>query len=349
MAAKAQKRKQDASSYGSGFDGPGDRFEHKPPSRANTFPHARSKSQDTKFGNTNYAPRSETADFPHNGMSHPFEMLQRNNPDIAMASPSTLTSGLSQTQDSFPASPVDQKEQSFPLADISAVMFPSADPVEYPNQNAAAGAQSYDDILKSLASDPSFPFPTSLNELRVQRAAGAGTFVPPSSTFMFNNGETNDQNQIFEADMQLLGPMPAYMMHGGGFAQGGNSSGNNGGVNTPTDFTSQFLNQAGTHVFTPGGGSNPVNNVNLDQLLSGEEWSNLNQNAGYGSMMQQQNMFGNPTTNVTSNFGSAPASEKGNSARTSTEIHDRSQVGGKNVSFDDMNPGVLGWNLGGYP
>lgn len=351
MAAKANKRKQDASSYGTKYDSAPENFDYKPPSRANTFPHVRSKSRDAKAGIANNVPRSDTMDYTQSTAPHLYDMIQRSNPDAVMGSPS-LTSGLSQTQDSFPASPIDQKEQNFPLADISAVMFPSADPVEYPNQNPAAGAQSYDDILKSLASDPSFPFPTSLNELRVQRAAGAGGFVPPSSTFMFNNGESGEQNQIYDADMQLLGPMPAYMMHSGGFAsQSGNNSGNNGGMNTPTDFTSQFLNQSGNQVFAPSSGQNPVNGVNLESLLSGEEWSNLNQNAGYGSVMPQNNMFGGGQTTSAGgagNFGSATASEKGNSARTSTEIHDRSQFGTKNVSFDDLNPGVLGWNLGGY-
>jgi hypothetical protein len=223
-------------------------------------------------------------------------------------------------------------------------MFPSSDPVEYPNQTAVPAGQSYDDILKNLAADPTFPFPTSLDELRMHRAAGAGEFVPPSSTFMFNNaGESHDQSNTFDTDMQLLGPMPAYMMHGNSFPnQSGNNSGNNGGVNTPTDFTSQFLNQSSNQMFVQSG-QNPVNNVDLEQLLSGEEWLNPNHNLGYGAILQNSgNTFQQPPSNPQS------VSDKGNSARTSTDMHDRSQFGTKNVSFDDLNPGVLGWNLGGY-
>lgn len=284
-------------------------------------------------------------DYAHQNPAHYYELMQQSN-DVVATPP--LTSGLSQSHESFPASPVDAKDQNFPLADISAVMFPSADPVEYPHQNAAPGAQSYDDILKSLASDPTFPFPTSLNELRMHRAGGAGTFVPPSSTFMHNEG--NDQNQMYDVDVQLLGPMPAYMMHNGSFGgqQSGTNSGN--GVNTPTDFTSQFLNQSGNQMFTSGGGQNPVNNVNLDQLLSGEEWANLNQNTGYGSIVQNQWSNQNPLANGQPQTTSNPQSVSGKdtSNRTSMEINDRTQFGTKNVSFDDLNPGVLGWNLGGY-
>jgi hypothetical protein len=248
-------------------------------------------------------------------------------------------------------------------------MFPSADPVEYPNQHAAAG-QSYDDILKSLVNDPSFPFPTTLNELRMQRAAGSGTFVPPSSTFMYNGGDANDQNQMYDNDVQLLGPMPAYMMQGSAFAQP-NSSDNGGAsdtINTPTDFTSQFLNQQGNHFLQAGGGQNAVANVNLEQLLGGEEWSGLNPNAGYASTMSQMFLhtgMNQPMTTATTSSGagntfntagqqtSQPASSADmNSARTSMDLNDRSsaaaQFGSKNVSFDDLNPGVLGWNLGNY-
>ena len=296
--------------------------------------------------------RSDTLQYPPQNSTRVYDILHQNNAD-AVATPPSLTSGLSHHQESFPASPVDPKDQNFPLADISAVMFPSSDPVEYPNQSGVSTGQSYDDILKSLAADPTFPFPTSLDELRMHRAAGTGTFVPPSSTFMFNGGESHDQNNTLDADMQLLGPMPAYMMHGGSFApQSGNNSGNNGGVNTPTDFTSQFLNQSGTQIFVQGG-QNPVNNVDLEQLLSGEEWSNPNQNLGYGAMLQNK-AFGSQNPNSGTSTFQQPTSnpqsvsDKGNSARTSTDLHDRAQFGTKNVSFDDLNPGVLGWNLGSY-
>jgi hypothetical protein len=242
------------------------------------------------------------------------------------------------------------QEQNFPLADISAVMFPSADPVEYPNQNATTG-QSYEDILKSLANDPSFPFPTTLNELRMQRAAGSSTFVPPSSTFMFSNGDGNDQNQIYDNDIQLIGPMPAYMMQGSPFTgqQGSSNNSGNDTVNTPTDFTAQFLNQQGNHILSTGQSS--VANMNLDQLLGGEEWEGLNQNPGYAATIPQ--MFASQASgaNAFQRQTSQPTSSTGtnlNSARTSADLNDRSQFNTKNVSFDDLNPGVLDWNLGGY-
>jgi hypothetical protein len=351
----AKKRKQDASTYASTHSEKSELQDLKPPSRASTFPHARSKSKDVKMGEPGNPSRLDTLNYPPQSTAQYYDTLHHSNADGATASPS-LTSGISHNQESFPASPADQKDQSFPLADISAVMFPSSDPVEYPNQSVVPAGHSYDDILKNLAADPTFPFPTSLDELRMHRAAGAGAFVPPSSTFMFNNaGESQDQNNNFDTDMQLLGPMPAYMMHGGGFnSQSGNNSGNNGGMNTPTDFTSQFLNQSGNQMFVQAGQQNPVNTVDLDQLLNGEEWSNPNQNSGYGAILQNNNAFGT-NQNANSNFQQratsnpqSVVSDRGNSARTSADMHEGNQFGTKNVSFDDLNPGILGWNLGGY-
>lgn len=366
-SAAGKKRKQDSMSNGP-QQNPADidAAELNPPSRAATFPHVHSRntSKDIAMADASNLPGSD-ADYGRQTTAHLYDMLQRNNLEAMIASPS-LTSGLSQAQDSFPPSPVDTKDQNFPLADLSAVMFPSADPVAYPDQSLSAG-QSYEDILKSLASDPTFPFPTSFNEFRAQRAAGVGTFVPPSSTFMFNNGEASDQTQVYDSDIQLLGPMPAYMMHGGGSfpPNSGMNTSDNGGMNTGPEFTSQFLHQPGNGVPAAQNGGqnlNPLSNLDLEQLLSGEEWSNLNQNTGYGSVMPH-NVFGSQaalTSSPAGDFGvgigqpqvagaslSLPSS-KGASTRNSMDVSDRAHSGSKNVSFDDLNPSGFGWNLGGY-
>jgi hypothetical protein len=349
----AKKRKQDASSYSSAHNGvltEGPGLINKASLRASTFPHVRSKSVDRKnasLGNVS-VPGPDTIGYPNANTTNFYDLLHPNTTDGVDTPP--LTAGLSHAHDSFPVSPIMAQEQNFPLADISAVMFPSADPVEYPNQNATTG-QSYEDILKSLANDPSFPFPTTLNELRMQRAAGSSTFVPPSSTFMFSNGDGNDQNQIYDNDIQLIGPMPAYMMQGSPFTgqQGSSNNSGNDTVNTPTDFTAQFLNQQGNHILSTGQSS--VANMNLDQLLGGEEWEGLNQNPGYAATIPQ--MFASQASgaNAFQRQTSQPTSSTGtnlNSARTSADLNDRSQFNTKNVSFDDLNPGVLDWNLGGY-
>jgi hypothetical protein len=312
---------------------------------------------DRKTGTSgkNGVPRVDAMGFPNSNTTNFYDLLYPNTAD-GVSTPS-LTAGLSQGHEFSPASPVTSPEQNFPLTDISAVMFPSADPVEYPNQNTNAG-QSYDDILKSLTDDPSFPFPTTLNELKMQRAAGSGTFVPPSSTFTFNGGDSNDQSQMYDNDVQLLGPMPAYMMQGPPFTQQGNSnSGGNSTVNTPADLTSQFLHQQNDR-YLGSGSQNIVANVNLDQLLGGEEWSDLNQTSGYAATVSQ--LFAPPAINQaaganTYNTGqqqtSQPASNADtemNSARTSMELNDQPQVSSRNITFNNLNPSALSWNLGAF-
>jgi hypothetical protein len=244
----------------------------------------------------------------------------------------SLSSGISHRQESFPASPTGFNDQSFPLADLSAMMFPSADPFAYPNQTAAP-AQSYDDLIKNLGNDPSFPFPATLEELRLQREAGTNGFVPPSSTFVFNdNGNGNDQNNHNDGDVQLLGPMPMYLMQGGpSVNQQGNirQNGNNG----------NFRNNIG-HFHVPAQPQTygpSAANVNLDQLLGGEEWAGMHTDRNMGNI---GNMF---TPSAISRDGAQPFTGKLTARGDATT---NGQDGP--LSFDDLNPGVLGWNLDGY-
>jgi len=204
------------------------------------------------------------------------------------------------------------------LADLSAMMFPSADPFAYPNQTAAP-AQTYDNLLKNLGDDPSFPFPASLDELRMQRHAGSDAFVPPSSTFIFNSDDSLDKNLSPDNDVQLLGPMPAYMMQGGVAPQ---ASRMNGGGTRFQQMQQQYPEQNQSQIY----GNFPAN-VDLDQLLGGEEWVGSVGLSNMGSML-------GPTGAFTGKMGGG-----------SSLVNDNSQ---ERVSFDDLNPGSLGWNLDGY-
>lgn len=233
------------------------------------------------------------------------------------STPSLSSATLSHAQDSFPASPTTYNDQSFPLADLSAMMFPSADPFAYQNQTAAP-AQSYDNLIKNLGNDPSFPFPSTLEEMRLHREANG--FIPPSSTFGYNNGNGTDHNAMQDGDVQLLGPMPMYMMQGGPTPQQQNASNNNGDY---SNVGQHFQQQGQPATYGPSSA-----NVNLDQLLGGEEWAYRDHDRN-GNMAQVFTQSGRPF------------SGKMNARGTDTP-------GQQSVSFDDLNPGALGWNLDGY-
>jgi hypothetical protein len=248
----------------------------------------------------------------------------------------SLSSGISHRHESsFPASPSTLHDQNFPLADLSAMMFPSEDPFAYPNQTAAP-AQSYDNLIKNLGNDPAFPFPSSLDELRQQRESGATGFVPPSSTFGFdetNNGNGNERNGNHDSDVTLLGPMPMYLMQGGPSVSqqrnerprsNGQTWGNIGHIPIPVQ----------TQTYGPSSAS-----VNLDQLLGGEEWAGMHADRGMG------NMSSSFTPSAIQRTGAQPFQPKMASRAPADTKYTNGPEG---ISFDDLNPGVLGWNLDGY-
>ena len=284
--------------------------------------------------------------------------------DFAAANATTpsLSSGYSQQQDSsFSTSPQQDlnDQQSFPLADLSAMMFPSADPFAYPNQPSGTD-QTYDNLLKNLGSNPSFPFPAQLEALRMQRINGSNNgFVPPSSTFMFASSNGTDQTSPHDADVQLLGPMPMYLMQGGSAQQHQHQQ----NQQLQHDFASpsascpttpslantihrQPRSQAATNKYFPGNGPP---NMNLDQLLGGEEWAGLpTDRTGPGPNI---NAFVSPgpfarRTLPGQGPGAIPAPAV--SAAQATNINGNGNGNGNGVqglTFDDLTPGQLGWGL----
>ncbi|TLD36974.1 hypothetical protein E2P81_ATG02756 [Venturia nashicola] len=278
------------------------------PKRANTFPNGSPGMDKAQaYPTTGHSFQGLDTMYPQSSNASFYDPTQLMPVDTE--STPSLSSGVSARQESFPASPSTFVEQNFPLADLSAMMFPSADPFAYPNQTAPP-AQTYDNLLKNLGDDPSFPFPATLDELRMQRNAGSNTFVPPSSTFMFNNGNGMD-GQSNDNDVQLFGPMPAYMMQGGAAPR---SNGN------PSFGQMQQQYQGGQS--QPQQYGNPAANVNLDELLGSEEWAG-NGLSSMASVLGPQGPFVPKTTN-----GQAV------------------MAGQDGVSFESMNPGRLGWDMG---
>jgi hypothetical protein len=272
----------------------------------------------------------------------------------------SLSSGYSQQQDSvFSASPQQNinDQQSFPLADLSAMMFPSADPFAYPNQPSGTD-QTYDNLLKNLGNNPSFPFPAQLEALRMQRINGSSNgFVPPSSTFMFAATNGNEQHSPHDADVQLLGPMPMYLMQGGSSQQhqqqnqqiqhdfAGHANNNPSSSTPPTPSIANTMQQprtqAATNKYFPNTGPP---NMNLDQLLGGEEWAGLpTDRTGPGPNI---NAFVSPgpfTRRTVPGHGPGSVPATMNSAALGGDV---SGVGG--LTFDDLTPSQLGWGLEGF-
>jgi hypothetical protein len=146
---------------------------------------------------------------------------------------------------------------------------------------------------------------------------------------MFNNGNSNDQTQSHEGDVQLLGPMPAYLMQGGPSApqQLGTQTNGNSNANSYGFGSNQFQSgQSQPQIYATN-----ATNMDLDQLLGGEEWGG----AGLGSMNA---VLGGPTGTFTGKL----AREAGTSSTPSTGPQSQG------VTFDDLNPGSLGWNLDNY-
>lgn len=346
----AKKRKQDSSPHlhtkATHLDV---KTEFGAPARASTFPHSRSRSVDRKQTFVSLNDNTQKFDamaFPNANTTNFYDLSH----SVAGESIGTppLSAGYSQSHASFPASPGTlSNEPSFPLADLSAMMFPSGDPVAYPNQ-AAAPAQSYDDILKSLSNDPTFPLPNTLDELRIQRAVGSGTFVPPSSTFMFNGSA--DQSHLHDNEVQLLGPMPAYMMQGASFAQQQDLTNGTSTSTFPPNTTNNATFPRNNQFFAPTTSTNNIANVDLETLLGGEEWSGSSV-GGYGQMFGPTGGFSNQSSSGASSFtntNTRGGKAEGAEAMDGVLEAGRSKVGSRAVTFDDLNPGALGWNLDGY-
>ncbi|KAF2403557.1 hypothetical protein EJ06DRAFT_282845 [Trichodelitschia bisporula] len=299
-----------------------------PPRRSSTFPEAAPTMGE--FGKAYNAPVDlNQYSFPQAqvtqsffDVAHPLHLSMHTTPTPTMSSATPALTHSTHDSNSFPASPA-IPEPSFPLADLSAIMFPSADPFAYPNQSAPP-AHTYDAILKSLGDDPTFPFPASLEALRGfqgrtgQAADVQGGFVPPSSAFMFRDGgrarggEEERHGSAMgldeDGDVQLLGPMPMYAM------QGGSSNGPqvNGG---PARGFQEHAN--GGQVQGNGGP-----NMNLDLLLGGEEWAGI---SGYAERYDAE-------------VGPFRAKE-------GRVVKKEPREG---ITFDDLTPGALGWGLDGY-
>ncbi|KAJ9637170.1 Gypsy retrotransposon integrase-like protein 1 [Coniosporium tulheliwenetii] len=209
-------------------------------------------------------------------------------PNMSFAAPQQHFSPLTSTADFA------SNSGSFypPIPDLSAMMFPSADPFAYPNPpmttfensafnnlamnfNGASGPGAGGLPQPSTLPDPLYSFPPTSHP--------GGNSNRNSGIFMQNTDSalpsgsgglgTPDLDGSGELDVQLFGPMPMYMMQGGQQEQQLEPQGNN--------FQPQRAAQGGG-AWDPnlqrglqGGLGAGGEGVDLNQLFVGQEWAGV--------------------------------------------------------------------------
>jgi hypothetical protein len=181
-------------------------------------------------------------------------------------------------QQSFPAAPLvnaftDPTSLNVPLDDISTMMFPSADPMAYPIQPMTTFEDSHPQGFGFKHESP------NMVQIAFQ-AAGVNDMKPSPPAFNSPGGMGNVRMAPRRSDneVQLLGPMPMYLMQGAqqrGFQPPPNSS--------------------APHMPLQDDG-----NMNFDDIFGGEEWAQTFMDPQLG-LSGQGTGFGNP-----SNFPNGP-------------------------------------------
>jgi hypothetical protein len=148
-----------------------------------------------------------------------------------------------QQRASYPATPlstnfVDPSGLSVP--DVSTIMFPSADPLAYPNQPMTAFESRHPQVFDRNTASPAIGMHPPMSGVDIKPHPAA--YAPP--------GFGHNQSRRPEGDVQLFGQMPMYLMQGGQAQRG----------------------------YQPHSGSPnvhlPSNNLPFDDLMTQDEWAN---------------------------------------------------------------------------
>lgn len=237
-------------------------------------------------------------------------------PSLSSPSMQNFPPQVTPSKSTFDNSP--QLPENFPLADLSAMMFPNPDPLAYPNQAGPNSDLNYESLFKNMTSaNPScsamFPTPSL-----PQSSSDSAGFMPPSSTFMYGTSSNTNQPFSQDGDVPLLGPMPMYMMQGQPQSDQPDPA--------PSAVAQQQqAQQAIRNKYFPSG---PSANMNLDALLGNEEWAGLP--AGRAPVA---GFVGTGVASTDGAFRSKNPQTQGNE---------------QGVQFEDLTPGMLGWGLEGF-
>ncbi|KAF1842958.1 uncharacterized protein K460DRAFT_356749 [Cucurbitaria berberidis CBS 394.84] len=192
------------------------------PRRASTFPESIPNSKRTAHGHS--LPISQTH-LANLGLDPAYNSPSATNPEYFDAVPSlTPTSstaslasfGVAQThmpqqRSSFPPTPLtssftDPSGLNIPISDISTMMFPSTDPLAYPNQPMTMFENTHPHVFDRNTSSPIVGgIPHQMSGIDIK---------PHPANFPPTGMSSGPGRRLNDNDVQLFGPMPMYMMHG---------------------------------------------------------------------------------------------------------------------------------------
>ncbi|KAJ4361970.1 Gypsy retrotransposon integrase-like protein 1 [Neocucurbitaria cava] len=238
------------------------------PRRASTFPESIPNAKRTAHGHS--LPISQTH-LANLGLDPAYSSPSPSNPDYFEAvpglTPTSSTASLGsfgvapthhpQPRTSFPPTPLsssftDPSALNVPLSDISTMMFPSADPLAYPNQPMTTFENTHPQVFDRGTSSPIVGgAPHQMSGIDIK---------PPPTTYTSTGIPAGPSRRMNDNEVQLYGPMPMYLMQG---AQGQGQRG--------------YPPQAGgSHMQIPG------QNMQFDDLLNQEEWAQTFLDPGIG-------------------------------------------------------------------
>jgi hypothetical protein len=250
---------------------------------------------------------------------------------------------ISRQKDSIPDSTL--PNTNFPLADLSSVMFPNPDPFAYPNQQSGAESK-FDDLMKNLSNAPLF--------------SGCQDQYTPEESIALSDLNTTNQQQPYmlsqdlqqrslnqdsasETDVQLLGPMPMYLMQGTspgvGYQDYEHLFSNNPATADTAQETQPAMSQSEglclSHLVMRQNQMNKrLPNVasNLNNLLGGSEWAGL--------PADRSVMGGFLHSPVPTVEGALPDVKDSN--------FDQMQSSSPHATFQEPRNTILAWNIEGY-
>ena len=254
---ESKKRRQGSSPQSASRPNAFKHDEFMQPRRASTFPESMPNSKRTAHGHalpisslhlTNLGLEPAYGS-PSSSSSSFFETM----PNLTPTSSTASLAGFGvappmhnvQHSSSFPPTPLagsfpDPVGLNVPLSDISTMMFPSADPLAYPNPPMTTFENRHPQIFDRNTSSPVVGVPHQMAgvDMKSQPAMFGAPGMPSGP------GRRANDNEV-----QLFGPMPMYLMQGAQSYRG-------------------FPPQAGSpHMPMPG------SNIPFDDLLNHDEWT----------------------------------------------------------------------------
>ena len=253
---ESRKRRQDSSPQLIGLRPQFSESDLTLPRRASTFPETHPVAKPTVPGPS--LPISQTH-YASLGLDPSFKSPSPSNAEFFDAvpglTPASSNTNLGQfgalsTRPSFEATPLpnsftDPSSLNVPISDISTMMFPSADPLAYPNPPMTTFENKHPQAFDRRLETPSVVGPTSGIDMKSYPAMYAPSNVPTI--------------RRHESEAQLFGPMPIYLMH-----------------------AAQAQRGHPLHSGSPNMHHIPGQNMQFDELLNQDEWAQTFMDPGMG-------------------------------------------------------------------